>query len=49
MRKEFKWRVLLSGLTALTMLLCSFPVTYAEAMDTEIPEEEMTAETLPEA
>ena len=47
MRKEFKGRVLLSGLTALAMLLCSFPVAYAEAMDTESFVEEITTEALP--
>ncbi len=49
MRKEFKGRVLLSVLMVLAMLLCSFPVTYAEETDAEIPAEEMTAEVFPAA
>ena len=47
MRKVNKRRMLLATLLVLAMLLCSFPVISAEAMNAGISAEEITAETIP--
>lgn len=44
MRKEYKEKRLLAALLALALLLCSFPVVYAEEVIAEEPTEEVTVE-----
>ena len=44
MRKDCKGMKLLAMLLALAVLLCSFPVVYAEEQTGEIPQEEVTVE-----